>query len=231
MIINTQRPQFQHYQFKKKPDNAFFRHSKWIPNSTIAQPSPVLAHATGSRMLRRKESLIILQKRYCRRSYIRHLKITLKFENPSCCQTYYFFFTHTLHELIMYLNSFNNTITHHKPHHHCNLKGKCADHTHNMWKLALMDYSPCACGATCGNNGVTCSRLGSVGSVCNRWQCKLGVRWIAYKSREFECRAERTAVTGIVFGEQEFLKRSLRYNFNKGKTMLSLLKVCESCIE
>jgi hypothetical protein len=57
-----------------------------------------------------------------------------------------------------------------------------------------------------------------------------------YKSYEFDCRAtslraERTAITGIVFGEKEFLKRSLRYNFNKGKTMLSLLKVCESCIE
>ena len=27
------------------------------------------------------------------------------------------------------------------------------------------------------------------------------------------------------------LKGSLRYKFIKGKTMLSLLKVCESCIE
>lgn len=44
---------------------------------------------------------------------IRHFTLTRNTENPSSCQTHPFHFTHTLHELLIYLNSFNSPITNH----------------------------------------------------------------------------------------------------------------------
>lgn len=43
---------------------------------------------------------------------IRHFILTRKIENPRSCQTHYLNFTHTLHELLIHLNSFNSTTTH-----------------------------------------------------------------------------------------------------------------------
>jgi hypothetical protein len=59
---------------------------------------------------------------------------------------------------------------------------------------------------------------------------------VGSRSREFECFAilfneVPTAIAGVVSLQKRLVKRSLRYNFQKGKTMLSLLKVCESFIE
>jgi hypothetical protein len=59
---------------------------------------------------------------------------------------------------------------------------------------------------------------------------------VGSRSHEFECLAIlfnklQTTIAGIVCLQKKLVKKSLRSNFKKGKTMLSLLKVCGSFIE
>jgi hypothetical protein len=59
---------------------------------------------------------------------------------------------------------------------------------------------------------------------------------VGSRLREFECftilfNEVRTAIASVLSSQKKLVKRSLRNNFKKGKTMLSLLKVFGSFIE